>query len=308
VTLHLGLDLGGTNVKWALVERDGETAVVGRGTAATRASDGPARVVERLAEVGGHALGGERPASIGIGLPGVFDAARGTATFLPNLPGDWDGVDVVGPVAASLAASATLVNDARAFAFGELRLGAARGCRTAVFVTLGTGVGGGIAVDGRLHLGLGTAGELGHQTVIADGPLCTCGNRGCVETLVCAGAIAAAGGCATVEETVASARAGDRVARAALDRAARFLGLALANTVVLLAPERIVVGGGVVAAGGLPLEPLRDELLRRVHVAPVERVDVVPSALGPCAGAIGAALWAAEAPSARPRRAVPFAL
>jgi glucokinase len=294
VTLHLGLDLGGTNVKWALVERDGDTAVVGRGSAATRAADGPARVVERLAEVGGEALGSARPDSIGIGLPGVFDTDRGTARFLPNLPGDWDGVDVARPVGTALAAPATVVNDARAFAFGELRLGAARGCRTAVFVTLGTGVGGGVAVDGRLHFGLGTAGELGHQTVIADGPLCTCGNRGCVETLVCAGAIAEAAGCTSVEEAVARARAGDRDALAALERAARFLGLALANTVVVLAPERIVVGGGVVAAGGLLLEPLSEELRRRVHVAPVERVDVVLSALGPCAGAIGAALWAAE--------------
>lgn len=295
MTLHLGLDLGGTNVKWALVERNGEAAVVAQGSAQTRAADGPTRVVERLAEVGGEALGGERAESIGIGLPGVFDGARGTATFLPNLPGDWDGVEVAGPVGKALTAPATLVNDARAFAYGELRVGAARGCSTAVFVTLGTGVGGGVAIDGELHLGLGTAGELGHQTVIADGPLCTCGNRGCVETLVCAGAITAAGGGATVEEVVAQARAGDRRAQQALERAARYLGLALANAVLLLAPERIVVGGGVVAAGGLLLEPLRDELRARVRVAPIEEVDVVPSALGPRAGAIGAALWAMEA-------------
>ena len=294
VTLHLGLDLGGTNVKWALVERNGEAAVVAEGSAETRAADGPTRVVERLAEVGTEALGDTRADSIGIGLPGVFDAARGTATFLPNLPGDWDGVHVAGPVGAALAAPATVVNDARAFAFGELSVGAARGCRTVVFVTLGTGVGGGVAVDGRLHLGLGTAGELGHQTVIADGPLCTCGNHGCVETLACAGAITAAGGGATVEEVVEKAHAGDPRAGDALERAARYLGLALANTVLVLAPERIVVGGGVVAAGGLLLEPLREELRTRVRVAPVERVDVVRSALGPGAGAIGAALWAME--------------
>ena len=294
MTLHLGLDLGGTFVKWALVERDGDVAVVAQGSAETRAAEGPRRVVERLAEVGAGALGAARPASVGIGLPGVFDGARGTAVFLPNLPGDWDGVDVAGPVGVALAAPATLVNDARAFAFGELRAGAARGCRTAVFVTVGTGVGGGVAVDGRLHLGLGTAGELGHQTVLADGPVCTCGNRGCVETLACAAAIAAAGGCANVEDVVANAHAGDRRACDALERAARYLGVALANAVLLLAPERVVIGGGVVAAGDLLLEPVRDELRTRVRVAPIERVDVVPSALGPRAGAIGAALWAAE--------------
>lgn len=295
MTLHLGLDLGGTNVKWALVERNNEAAVVAHGSEETRAADGPRRVVERLVEVGAVALGRARADSVGIGLPGVFDGDRGTAVFLPNLPGEWNGVEVAGPIGAALEAPASLVNDARAFAFGELRAGAARGCDTAVFVTLGTGVGGGVAVDGRLHLGLGTAGELGHQTVIEDGPLCTCGNRGCVETLACAGAIAAAGGCATVDEVVARAQAGDPRAQEALERSARYLGVALANTVVVLAPERIVVGGGVVAAGGLLFEPLREELRRRVHVAPVERVDVVPSALGPRAGAIGAALWAMEA-------------
>lgn len=296
MTLHLGLDLGGTNVKWALVERNGEASVVAQGSAATHAAEGPARVVERLAEVGARALDGAQAESVGIGLPGLFDATHGTATFLPNLLGDWSGVDIVGPVGSALGAPTALLNDARAFAFGELRLGAARGCRTAVFVTLGTGVGGGVAVDGRLHLGLGTAGELGHQTVIADGPLCTCGNRGCVETLACAGAITAAAGSERVEEVVAKARAGDARASDALERAARYLGLALANTVLVLAPERIVVGGGVVAAGGLLLEPLRDELRARVRVAPVERVDVVPSALGPRAGAIGAALWGMERP------------
>jgi glucokinase len=295
VTLHLGLDLGGTYVKWALVEHDGEVVVVAQGSAETRAAEGPARVVERLAELGADALGGARPDSVGVGVPGVFDGSSGTAVFLPNLPGDWDGVDVAGPVGAALAAPATLVNDARAFAFGELRAGAARGCRTAVFVTVGTGVGGGVAVDGRLHLGLGTAGELGHQTVLADGAVCTCGNRGCVETLACAGAIAAAAGCVSVEEVVANACAADRRACDAVERAARSLGVALANAVLILAPERIVVGGGVVAAGDLLLEPLRDELRTRVRVAPVERVEVVPSALGPRAGAIGAALWAAEA-------------
>ena len=291
MTLHLGLDLGGTNIKWALVEEDGVAAV---GSAPTFAHEGPERVVQRLAEVGAAALDGRRAAAVGIGLPGVFDGVAGTATFLPNLPGNWAGTPVREPVAAALGAGAVLVNDARAFAVGESRLGAASGRRTALFVTVGTGVGGGVVVDGRLHLGIGTAGEFGHQTVDPAGPVCGCGNRGCVEAVACAGAIAAAAECGTVEEAVEAAQSGDEQARAALEQAGRALGIALANAVLLLAPERIVVGGGVAGAGDLLLDPIRDELRRRVRVAPIERIDVVPAELGPGAGAIGAALWAAE--------------
>jgi ROK family protein len=127
VTLHLGLDLGGTNVKWALVEG---ARLVAAGSAPTLAHEGPARVVERLAEIGGAALDGARADSVGVGLPGVFDADSGTAVFLPNLPGDWAGEPVAGPLSAALGAPAVLVNDARAFAVGEAQLGAARGCRT----------------------------------------------------------------------------------------------------------------------------------------------------------------------------------
>ena len=291
MTLHLGLDLGGTNIKWALVE---EAAVAAVGSAPTFAHEGPERVVRRLAEVGAAALDGRRAAAVGIGLPGVFDGAAGTATFLPNLPGEWAGTPVCAPVAAALGAGAVLLNDARAFAVGESRLGAARGCRTALFVTVGTGVGGGVVVDGRLHLGIGTAGEFGHQTVDPAGPVCGCGNRGCVEAVACAGAIAAAAARETVEAAVEAAQSGDERARAALEQAGRALGIALANAVLLLAPERIVVGGGVAGAGELLLDPIRAELRERVRVAPVERIDVVPAELGPGAGAIGAALWAAD--------------
>jgi glucokinase len=294
MTLHLGIDLGATNVKWALIERNGAVRVAATGTNETLAHQGPARVVKRLVAISRDVLGSMDPDSVGVGLPGLFDEAAGTTTFLPNLPGDWLGIPVAKPLKEAVSAPVTLVNDARAFAVGESRLGGGRGCLTAVFVTLGTGVGGGVVIGGRLHLGLGTAGELGHQTVAPDGPRCTCGNRGCVEALACAGAISAAAGCETVEEVVAAARAGDRSAHEALESAGRYLGVALANVIVLLAPERIVVGGGVAAAGDALLGPVRAEVRARVHVAPVERVEIVPGELGTCAGAIGAALWAAE--------------
>jgi glucokinase len=189
-----------------------------------------------------------------------------------------------------------LVNDSRALTLAELRLGAGRGARDLVCVALGTGVGGGVVVGGRLHLGLAHAGEIGHQTVEPDGPPCGCGNRGCLDRMAGAGAIAAYAGTATVAEAVDAARAGDERSRAAFVRAAGYVGLALSNAIVLLWPERVVVGGGVAEAGELLFEPLRKVVADRACVAPVEDIEIVPAALGPVAGAVGAALWAAEAP------------
>ena len=157
----------------------------------------------------------------------------------------------------------TLVNDVRALTLAELRLGAGRGARDLVCIALGTGVGGGVVIGGRLHLGLGHAGEIGHTTVDPDGPLCGCGNRGCLDRMASAESIAAAAGRASVAAAAAAARAGDPVAREAFERAGEYVGRVLAGAVVLLWPERVVVGGGVADAGELLLEPLRAELRRR---------------------------------------------
>jgi glucokinase len=158
-------------------------------------------------------------------------------------------------------------------------------------VAVGTGIGGGMVVDGRLRHGFaGTAGELGHTTVLPDGPRCGCGNRGCVEALAAGPALAREGGRATAAEVVEAAREGDARALAALARAGAFLGIAIGNAILLLSPERVVVGGGVAEAGDLLLEPVREEVLRRVHAAPVDRIPIVAAALGASAGAIGSAL------------------
>jgi glucokinase len=315
VTLHLGLDLGGTNVKCAVVARAadgppgaGEPRVVATDSCPTGAADGPDAVLARVASLGRAAVApfGE-PASAGLALPGHFDHELGSGVLLPNLLGDWVGRPIAGPVGERLGLPVTLVNDVRALTLAELRLGAGRGARDLVCVALGTGVGGGVVIDGRLHLGLGHAGEIGHTTVDPDGPPCGCGNRGCLDRMAGAGAIAEAAGQPTVAAAAEAARAGDEVARAAFARAGEYVGRVLAGAVVLLWPERIVVGGGVADAGELLLEPLRAELRRRACVAPVDRIGVVPAELGPHAGAVGAALWAAEvsssgsASSARPR-------
>jgi glucokinase len=175
-------------------------------------------------------------------------------------------------------------------------MGAARGCRTVVCLALGTGVGGGVIVDGRLHLGVGgTAGEIGHQTVLPEGPLCGCGNRGCVEAVASARAICEMGGRATVDAVVAAALGGDARAREAVERAAAWIGIAVANAIVLLNPERVVIGGGIAQSGDAFLDPIRAEVRRRVHLARADRIEIVPGELGAAAGAIGAALRGAEA-------------
>jgi glucokinase len=299
VRRHLGLDLGGTNIKVAVVEeRDGaDLQVVWRERLPTEGHRGPEGVVRRLGEIGRSAL--QRHAgveTVGVGLPGVFHEEAGHAVLLPNLPGDWNGVPVRDPLAAALGRPVAMVNDARAFSLAEALLGAARGLGTVVCLVLGTGVGGGIVVDGRLLRGAGEAGEIGHQTVLLGGPRCGCGNDGCAEALTRADVFARRGGCATVEEVYAAARDGDATALAAIDHAAQWLGVALANAYVLLAPDAFVVGGGIAAAGDLLLEPLLAAVRRHVFIVPPERIRVLPGTLGPYAGAIGAALFGREAP------------
>ena len=163
-------------------------------------------------------------------------------------------------------------------------------------LTLGTGVGGVIVVDGKvLHGHDGTAGEIGHQTIEPDGPWCGCGNRGCLEALARADQIAAACGTSTAEEAIGRARAGDVRATEGLARVARYLGIGIANMVTVISPDRVVIGGGIAAAADLLLDPIRDELRRRVKTTDLDEVEIVTAELGTWAGAIGAAIHGAEA-------------
>ena len=294
---HVGLDLGATNIKWAALARTGEAwSVLDRGQVPTRATDGADAVVARMAELAERARG-DWPGigSVGVGVPGLFDAAAGATTFLPNLPPDWPGHPVVGPIRERLGLPVELINDARAFGLAELRLGAGRGCQTMVGLALGTGVGGVVVVDGHVHFGHdGTGGESGHQTILPDGPACTCGNRGCLEALTRADAVAAACGTDTADEAVRAAKAGDARARDGLAQIGRWLGIGISNLIVVLTPDRVVLGGGVAAAGELLLEPIRDEVRRRVHVTSLDEVEIVTGELGTYAGAIGAGVHGAE--------------
>jgi glucokinase len=298
---HLGLDLGGTNIKWVVAERHaGDWQALDRDHVATPAEGGPEAVVARLAEVGAQAV--ERwpgVATVGIGVPGLYYPQTGETRFLVNVPGDWDRVPMAAVVGGALGLPTHLINDARAFGLAELRLGAGRGASSMVGLTLGTGIGGVIAIDGHVVQGHdGTAGEIGHQTIDPDGPLCGCGNHGCLEAFARADRLAEACGTDTAEEAFSRARAGDARARDGIARVARYLAIGIGNMITVITPDRVVIGGGVAAGADLLVDPIRAELSRRVHVTSLEKVDIVTAELGVWAGAIGAAVHGAEAAGA----------
>ncbi|MFL6102228.1 MAG: ROK family protein, partial [Actinomycetes bacterium] len=225
---HLGVDIGGTNCKLAVLESAGDRPgppgdrprLLATTTVPTGSGD-PGEVVERVAAAAAGPLATHGPvAAAGVGVPGLFDEATGRTLLLPNLPAAWNGYRLRGPLADRLGMPTALINDARAFALAESRLGAAAGCSTVVCLTLGTGVGGGVVIDGRLRFGpSGRAGELGHQVIEVDGPPCGCGNRGCVEAFAAGAVLGRAGGRDTPEAVFAAVAAGDQRAAAAVREA-----------------------------------------------------------------------------------------
>jgi glucokinase len=233
--------------------------------------------------------------SLGVAVPGLYIPESGVVTFLTNVPGDWSATPVGAPVAAATGLPTALINDARAFGLAELRFGAGRDVHSFIGFTLGTGVGGVIAIGNQVIQGFrGQAGELGHQTIDPDGPWCGCGNRGCVEAYCRADQVAIACGTADPREAIERARAGDERALAGWAQIGRYLGIGISNAVTVLTPELVILGGGWANAGDLLIVPIKAEMRRRVLTKPVDRADVVLAQLGTWAGAIGAAVHAAE--------------
>ncbi len=293
----LGLDIGGTNIKASVITIDNGTVQVQERARVSTPQDGVSAVMAQLAEMTGD-VGSryELADTVGLAFPGVFDVESGRPTVVPNLPGDWQADPLPEIAEAAIKRRVSVLNDARAFTFAEANAGVAQGHRNVLGVILGTGVGGGVILDGQLRLGpSGTAGELGHQTVVADGPACGCGNRGCVEAIVKASALAERANMGSAEEVYAAAERGGRRAMAAVAEVAEYLGIAIANAHALLALDTVVVGGGIASAGDVLLRPLRSAVAERVHLVEPSRVQVVAAALGSYAGAIGAGLWASEA-------------
>jgi glucokinase len=312
--LFASVDLGGTKTAAALSTAGGH--LVAENTMPTGSHAGPEGVLNRLADLLDDLIqqAGRRPAALGIGVPGLADLERGTTRFLPNLPTNWRDVPVRDRLSPRLGCPVYLLNDVRMSTLGELTFGLGRTARTLAFFALGTGIGGGLAIDGRLRLGpLGAAGELGHQTILPDGPRCGCGNRGCLEALASGPAIAAQGvwlmqsgraprlhelvagdvSRVTPREMVAAAAAGDESVREALVRSAEYIGVAAANVVTIIHPDLIVLGGGVADIGPLLLDTVREVIRQRVGMFPPDDVRVERSQLGDRAGLLGGVALAA---------------
>jgi glucokinase len=303
---YAAVDLGGTNIACAIGDT---TGVAARSSAPTLSHEGPHAVLSRICEMV-EALG--QPAALGMGVPGLVDVAAGTTKFLPNLPTQWRDVPVADILRARLGCPVSLLNDARMAALGEMRFGHGRLHRTMVFFTIGTGIGGGVVIDGQLRLGpLGAAGEIGHQTILPDGPICGCGNRGCLEALASGPAIAGEGvrlmrsglapglheltaGNAEAVTPRTMSEACDEIIRNVFERAGEFIGIAAANIVTAIYPDLVVLAGGVAEAGDLLLEPVRRTIRSRVRMFPAEDIAVVRSELGADAGLLGGLALAQE--------------
>jgi glucokinase len=300
----LGLDIGGTKLAVGVVTPDG--VVHGFQVAPTRTAEGWEAVLERLFDLGRHAIdmAGLGPVgAVGIACGGPLDSATGVLFGPPNLPG-WAEVPVGARAAAEFGLPFALYNDATASAIAEYRFGAGQGARTMLYLTVSTGIGGGVIIDGVPHLGAaGNGGEFGHITVRRDGRRCGCGRRGCVEAYASGSSIArrtrdaldqgarsSLAGLPTVTaaDVAAAARAGDPLAGELWDETVDLLGAAVTDLVNVFEPDLVVLGGGVTRAGPMLFEPLRALVARETLPLAVGVTRVVPSGLGELVGVVGA--------------------
>ena len=295
MTRFLGLDLGGTNIKVAVIEKSGNAwKVIKEEDVPTEADKGPAHVVSRLAEIAANKQKEfSNLSGVGVAVPGLFNS-DGTIELFPNLPGAWRGFQALEPIRKATNLPTAIINDARSFTLGEAIMGAALGKRTVACFVMGTGVGGGVVIDGKIHLGAsGAAGEIAHQIIKFDGPMCGCGAQGCAEPLTNSSAIAKLAGTKTAEEAYKNAVAGDEKALAAFKEVAYWIAITLTNIMVVLAPDTIVIGGGVAQSGDILLKEIRTAMHERAYLYPESDINIVPATLGFYAGSIGAALYGA---------------
>jgi glucokinase len=304
----VGIDAGGTKLLAGVVD-DG-LAVQHRLHRLWRGSERQ-DVLDLVAEVASEALSAQPDAdAVGIGIPALMDRDRAVSLRCVHLP--LDGVPFRDLISEQLDRSVVVDNDANCALLAEARAGAAKGATDALLLTLGTGIGGGVLAGGQIYRGTGSAGELGHTVVEIEGDPCTCGSRGCLETVASGPAFAAAGKSAAIAEPKSGlgramadgreisgplvtelAGEGDAASIEVLANAGRKLGVGLASLANAFSPEVIVIGGGASAAGDLLLEPAREELKRRA-LGPNRDVRVVPAHFGDEAGMLGAAVMALE--------------
>lgn len=316
----LGIDIGGTKLAVGLATADGTLLAEAR--QASGAEDGPDRVIGRILELARGVveearIGLEEVQRIGIGCGGPLDPSRGVIRNALNMPG-WIDIPIVARIEQELGPPAFLDNDANAAALGEHRFGAGRGLDNLVYLTVSTGVGGGVILDGRLYQGEnGNAAELGHISVDAAGRACHCGSVGCIETYCSGTSIAdrtrevlAADDdpsvlrsgpveAITAQVVAAAAREGDALAAAIWDGSMQLLGAGIVSIIHAFNPRLVILGGGVTRSGDQLFEPVRRVVDERTMPWLREAVEIVPAALGEMTGILGAVAVALDGPSAR---------
>jgi glucokinase len=311
----LAIDLGGTKVAAALISPDHR--VIEKTHSPTLATEGLQPVTGRIFAAIDHLLSQANTETtqlygIAIAAAGAIDTGKGLVTSSPNLPG-WLDVPLRDMVKERYRVDCCLLNDANAAALAEHRLGAGRGINNLIYITVSTGIGGGIIVNGELYSGAsGGAGEIGHMTIDASGPECHCGNVGCLEMFASGRAVAGeakrrieqgepsrltdivSGNLEgiTAERVAVAAQGGDRLALEVISKAASYLGVGMVNLVNIFNPEMIVVGGGLSKMGELLLKPAREVVKQRAFPLCAGAVRIVTAGLGDDAGLLGAAIYA----------------
>ena len=314
--VYAGIDLGGTNIKYGLCRPDGKTIIFR--TIPAMVEEGPRNLIRRITDCAHELLDYASRKSLelnhlGVGTPGIVDVTTGKiAGMSPNIPG-WKGCNPKKSLESILDIPVFVDNDANVMALAEFVFGAAKGCRNVIFTTVGTGIGGGILIDGKLYRGsIGGAGEFGHTTIVKDGRQCNCGRRGCLESYAAAPYLlemaekmatdANTGsvltpvlketGRLTVEDVFgAFKKHSDPVAEKAIQLSAEYLACGLASVSAVLAPQIVVIGGGVADAGGTAYVKLVRNALRELALHPVSsKIRVVKARLGNRAGVVGAAI------------------
>lgn len=308
---RIGIDVGGTNVKIALVNE--KVGIVYSNSIPTRAEMGYEYTVNSMKEAIKELLKETNTSAkdvegMGFGFPGQIDCQKGIVRLAPNIPG-WVDVPIAEIMEKEFGIPTRVDNDVRCAALGELNFGAGKGCENLVCITVGTGIGSGLIINGKLVRGASNAaGEIGHIKLdMTGGPLCGCGDRGCLEAFASGPSIVAMaeeyikGGKSTKYRELANpditpyvvsvaAQQGDPVAKRIFTIIGEYIGVGLASVVNLLNPEKIIIGGGVAAAGDILMTPIKETLVKRAMPISGGAVEVVPAQLGNTAGVIGASL------------------
>jgi len=295
--IYAGIDMGGTNLKFGLVNDRGEVLFA-------HSSPTPPDLHQLLEEIKHiwkilKEKATQPILSIGFGLPGIFNRRSKMIHRSPNYP-ELNVVHLEPLFSQLVEVPFTIHSDGSMAAFGEFCVGAGQGLKSMILLTIGTGVGSGIILEGRLWEGVnGFAGELGHVIVNPEGDPCKCGSRGCLETEVASEKIvrnyqhfSGSTESLTSEEVYRRAKSGDKAAKKAFHQAGYYLGIGLASAINLLDPEKIILGGGVMKAGDFLLQPNLQELKKRSYLLPYSQCRLESALLGNQAGFIGAALWA----------------